>query len=161
MTNGTRRGWVVSSAPPAALYPRERPNTHCTGGWVSPRAGLGSAENLAATGIRSLDRPACSQSLYWLHYPAHLYFYYYIQIPLTSIPKTTAHSFYCICKVLGETHNRSNDVGKLKCQWVPWLCKSDIYDILLTNNLNISRNNGLWKIQYKLIWIAVIIFTLN
>jgi len=25
---------------PAALYPRERPGTHCTGGWVNPRAGL-------------------------------------------------------------------------------------------------------------------------
>jgi hypothetical protein len=25
---------------PAALYPRERPGSHCTGGWVGPRAGL-------------------------------------------------------------------------------------------------------------------------
>ena len=25
---------------PAALYPRERPGTQCTGGWVGPRAGL-------------------------------------------------------------------------------------------------------------------------
>ena len=25
---------------PAALYPRERPGTHCTGGWVGLRAGL-------------------------------------------------------------------------------------------------------------------------
>jgi hypothetical protein len=25
---------------PAAFYPRERPDTHCTGGWVGPRAGL-------------------------------------------------------------------------------------------------------------------------
>jgi len=25
---------------PAALYPRERPGTHCTGGWVGPGAGL-------------------------------------------------------------------------------------------------------------------------
>jgi len=23
---------------PAALYPQERPGTHCTGGWVGPRA---------------------------------------------------------------------------------------------------------------------------
>jgi hypothetical protein len=28
-------------------------------------------ENLASTGIRSPDRPARSQSLYWLSYPAH------------------------------------------------------------------------------------------
>jgi len=25
---------------PAALHPRENPGTHCTGGWVGPRAGL-------------------------------------------------------------------------------------------------------------------------
>ena len=40
--HGTRRGWGVSAMPhaPAALYPRKRPGTHCTGGWVGPRAGL-------------------------------------------------------------------------------------------------------------------------
>jgi hypothetical protein len=34
---GARRGWVVSTTP-RPLYPRERPGTHCTGGWVGPRA---------------------------------------------------------------------------------------------------------------------------
>ena len=32
-------GWVVN-ATPWPLYPQERPGTHCTGGWVGPRAGL-------------------------------------------------------------------------------------------------------------------------
>jgi hypothetical protein len=36
---GTRRGWMVSTTP-RPLYPRERPGTHCTGGWVGPRADL-------------------------------------------------------------------------------------------------------------------------
>jgi hypothetical protein len=36
---GARRGWVVSTTP-RPLYPRERPGTHCTGGWVGPTAGL-------------------------------------------------------------------------------------------------------------------------
>jgi hypothetical protein len=36
---GARRGWVVSTTP-HPLYPWERPGTHCTGGWVGPRAGL-------------------------------------------------------------------------------------------------------------------------
>ena len=31
--------WVVN-ATPRPLYPRERPGTHCTGGWVGPRDGL-------------------------------------------------------------------------------------------------------------------------
>ena len=56
----------------AALYPRERPGTHCTGGWVGPRTVWTGAENLAPTGIRSPDRPAHSQSLYQLRYPARI-----------------------------------------------------------------------------------------
>ena len=42
------RGWVTAELEggesqqhaPAALYPRERPGTHFTGGWVGPRASL-------------------------------------------------------------------------------------------------------------------------
>jgi len=32
-------GWVVTVTP-WPLYPRGRTGTHCTGGWVDPRAGL-------------------------------------------------------------------------------------------------------------------------
>ena len=37
---GTRRRWGGQCRAPAALYPRERPGTHCTGGWMVLRAGL-------------------------------------------------------------------------------------------------------------------------
>ena len=37
---GTRSGVCGQQHAPAALYPRERPGTHFTGGWVGPRAGL-------------------------------------------------------------------------------------------------------------------------
>jgi hypothetical protein len=54
-----------------ALYPRERtPGTHCTGGWVGPRAGMGTEVRvknlLPLPGIetRSPGRPARSQTLY-------------------------------------------------------------------------------------------------
>jgi hypothetical protein len=40
---GTIRGWVVSTTP-RPLYTRKRHGTHCTGGWVEPRAGLGGCE---------------------------------------------------------------------------------------------------------------------
>ena len=56
---------------PAALYPRERCGTLCTGGWVAPLPVWTGAENLAPAGIRSPDRPARSQSLYRLSYPAY------------------------------------------------------------------------------------------
>jgi len=41
---------------PAALYPRERPGTYFTRGWVGPRAGRsGRAENLVPTGMWALQ----------------------------------------------------------------------------------------------------------
>jgi hypothetical protein len=40
---GARRGWVVSTTP-RPLYPRERPGTHCTEGWVGPMTGLDVCE---------------------------------------------------------------------------------------------------------------------
>jgi hypothetical protein len=36
---GARWGWLVNVAT-QSLYPRQRPVTHCIGGWVGPRAGL-------------------------------------------------------------------------------------------------------------------------
>jgi hypothetical protein len=76
---GARRGgW---SAPhPDRFTPRERPGTPCTGGWVGPTAGLDVCEKSHPhwdfllhlfNRIRSPDRPARSQSLYRLSYPAH------------------------------------------------------------------------------------------
>jgi hypothetical protein len=64
----------VVSTTPRPFYPRERPGTHCTGGWVGPRAGLDVCEKSRPHRIffRSPDRPARIQSLYRLSYPAHL-----------------------------------------------------------------------------------------
>ena len=59
-------GWSTSNS---GHFIPGKPGTHFTGGWVDPRAGLDErVENVASTGIRSLDRPARSQSLYRLSY---------------------------------------------------------------------------------------------
>jgi hypothetical protein len=55
---------------PAAFYPRERPSTHCARGWVGPRAGLDRCGKSRSHRDSSPDRPAHSQSLYLLSYPA-------------------------------------------------------------------------------------------
>jgi len=56
---------------PAALYPRGRTGTDCTGGWVGPRAGLDRAENLVPTGIRSWTvQPVVSRYTDWATRPA-------------------------------------------------------------------------------------------
>ena len=49
----------------AAIYPRERPGTHFTGGWMSPRAGL-DGRKISSQWDSIPDRPARSQSLYRL-----------------------------------------------------------------------------------------------
>jgi len=53
----------------AAPYPRERPGTHCTGGWVGPRAGLDWCGKSRLTRIRSPDRPVRRQSEHQCHSP--------------------------------------------------------------------------------------------
>jgi hypothetical protein len=69
---GARRGGLnIQQHAPAALNPRDRPGTHCTEGWVGPRAGLDGRKILPPPGIRSPNLPARSQSLYRLSYPAH------------------------------------------------------------------------------------------
>jgi hypothetical protein len=58
---------------PTALPSGKEP-THWIGGWVGPRAGLDDVEKikfltLPGLELRSLGRPARSQSLYLLRYP--------------------------------------------------------------------------------------------
>ena len=56
---------------PAALYPGKDPVPIVQEARTAPGPVWTGAENLAPTGIRSPDRPACSQSLYRLRYPAY------------------------------------------------------------------------------------------
>jgi hypothetical protein len=54
------------------------PGTHCTGGWVGPRAGLDTETTgkilspLPGIEPRSRGRPVHSKTLYWLSYSAHV-----------------------------------------------------------------------------------------
>ena len=61
LTSALDWGWKVS-ATPRPLYPRQRPDTHCIGGWVGSRAGLDGCGKSRTTGIRSPDRPARSSA---------------------------------------------------------------------------------------------------
>ena len=55
------QGHAPAALPPGkTLYP-------CTAGRVSPRVGLHGCGKSPHNGIRSPDRPACSESLYQLH----------------------------------------------------------------------------------------------
>jgi hypothetical protein len=62
------RWWWVVNATPWPLYPRERPGTRGTGGWMGPRADLDGRRKFRPTGIRSPDLPARSELLHRLRY---------------------------------------------------------------------------------------------
>jgi hypothetical protein len=62
--------WLASH--PGCITPRKDPATIAQEARWSPGPVWMCATNLAPTGIRSPDRPACSQSLYRLSYQAHL-----------------------------------------------------------------------------------------
>ena len=83
---GTRRGWVVSSTPRPHFTPEKDP--------VPILQEAGRAPGQVWTGGKSRphrdsipDRPARSQSLYRLSYPAHIYIYiYFFFIPVSECP---------------------------------------------------------------------------
>ena len=83
--------WVVNTTP-RPFYPRERPGTHCIGGWVGTEPVWMGAEKLAPTGIRSPDRQAHSEWLYRLNYPG-------------SYDQCTRNFIWKICK------------GERNCYW--------------------------------------------
>jgi len=69
--HGTRRGWRVSVTPRLLFtHGKDQVPIVKEAGWAPGLVWTG-AENLA-NGIWSPDRPARSQSLYWLRYPAHI-----------------------------------------------------------------------------------------
>ena len=68
---GTRRGWVVSSTPWSYFTPGKDPVPIVQeAGWALGPVWTGGKSR--PTGIRTPDRPARSQSLYRLSYPAHI-----------------------------------------------------------------------------------------
>ena len=59
---------------PAVLYPRERPGTHCTGGWVGPRVSLDRCGKSRPTGIFFLLQNLHFIVLWGLHYCFFVHF---------------------------------------------------------------------------------------
>jgi len=108
MTNGTRRGWGVSVTPRPLFTPGKDPVQEAG---LAPGPVWTGAENLAPTGIRSPDRPARSQSLYRVRYPAH----YKWVLEIDSTRSQSRH--YMV--VSGQLHAPADLLqGSWKGRWV-------------------------------------------
>ena len=80
---GTRRGWVVSSTPRPHFTPRKDPVPILQeAGWTPGPVWTGGKSRPHRESIP--DRPARSQSLYWLSYLAHLMHYCLITFKNTN-----------------------------------------------------------------------------
>jgi len=122
----------------AALYPRERPGTHWTGGWVSPRVGLEGCGKSAPTGIQSPDRSVRSEPLYRLNYPG------------PQINKGTVFKFllikclFCVSWIFVCLEGGRMTVPCLRTDsWASLYCTM-CRDIMCTFNLRISCACWLW-----------------
>ena len=65
---GARRGWAVITSPDLFTHSKDPVSIVQEAGWASGLVCMGM-ENLASTGIRSPNCPACSESLYRLRCP--------------------------------------------------------------------------------------------
>jgi len=83
--HGTRREWMVSSTLRPHFTPSKNPAPILEeGGWASGQVWTGGRSRPHRDSIS--DHPACSQSLYWLSYPAqYIYIYIYIYAGLLTI----------------------------------------------------------------------------
>ena len=87
--HSTRRGWGVSVTHRPLFTPGKDPVPIVQeAGWAPGPVWTGT-ENLAATGIRSPDRPACSHSLYRLSYATHTEKERHCKLPLSKVTVIT------------------------------------------------------------------------
>ena len=75
-----------------SLYARERDQLPIRGAWVGPRASLDATENLAPTVVRTLNRPACSESLCRLSNPGRIVLHNNVNIIDTDLTQLVGAS---------------------------------------------------------------------
>jgi hypothetical protein len=89
--NGYNSDVIVVSTTSRPLYPRDRPGTHCTGGWVGPRAGLDVCEK-SRPHRDSIPGPS---SPYSVAIPTELPGFFHIEFQLHRMRETYI-VLYCI-----------------------------------------------------------------
>ena len=134
---------------PAALYPRERPGAHFTGGWVDPRTGLERCVKSRPHRDSIPDRPARSQLLYRLSYRAHnitTVLYLYILHILTVVLRRTDES----CLVYKSIYSEE------KLRPASWSCSQSLCLLTMTSRVRFPALP--WEFSLKGKILAVTMF---
>jgi len=108
---GTRRAWVVGVTLRPLFTPGKDPIPIVWEAVWAPGPVWTGAENLDPTGIRSPDRPARSQSLYRLRYPAHFIYVYFNNYAKILLLSHKCFIFYNLCENLYQPRKM-----RKKCQ---------------------------------------------
>jgi hypothetical protein len=116
-------GGVWSASRPGRLYHRERPGTHCTGGWVGPGAGLDRCGKSRPTRIRSPNLPARSESPYRLRYP---------RLPT----QCSTGNYFCNTRFVSPINDKHDTGAK-------GIAKNHFKNILNFSILKLSKDNAL------------------
>jgi hypothetical protein len=112
--HGTRRGWGVSVTPQPLFSPGKDPVPIVQEAEWAPGPVWTDEENLASTGIRSPDRPARSQSLYRLSYPAQM-------LHASPIKVHDTNSILCACqRQFKPLHSATNICSVSRTNTLTW-----------------------------------------
>ena len=102
---GTRRGWVVSSTPRPHFTPWKDPVPILQeAGWAPGPVWTGGKSRPHRDSIP--DRPARSQSLYRLSYPAHTHIHTHTHTYIYTVYITWEYNGFCICSELKISSNK-------------------------------------------------------
>ena len=152
-----RWGWEVSTTP-RPLYPRERPGTHCTGGWVGPRAGLdGCGKSRPPPGFDPRTvKLAASRYTDWAIAGADYFDYLYQILPFSFLHKLT--NLLCRCSPIVRWEFLLLILGELICTltlttaFVTCPVPRHSCDIYVRNSKpSVYHETSLWNLKCKLL----------
>jgi len=147
---GTRRGEWSAARPGRNLPPGKTryPFYRRLGG---PQGRSGRAENLVPTGISIPDRPARSQSLYRLSYPAHILQSINKLLSYNQLQKVARQSRLSVVKFRNVASRKDmtayvtyDDIptNYSKCTWVGVLTMRPKHDCIVKGSVTLSTQDG-------------------
>jgi hypothetical protein len=112
-------GWSTPRPGRFTPPPGKRPDTHCIGGWMAPRADPDGYGKSCSYGIRSSDCPTRSKSLYQLSYPGaqiNNLISGKMRYPVTAFPRICRIKRFLLCYENPSSRSRVVSCGRIDGQ---------------------------------------------